>query len=247
MLFVSFGRPKFRARLITINGGRGSHSERSFLFGFHRATNSSHFATHASFFGRPICRALAAPRAGADRASSLLRQTAPTAAFDLSRPNQRKSRPLHWMGADRPAARPQSRAAPFLLVSGRAPWYPEPSGSAASFAKETKGKAAGQPAARGHDQRIRPNIRPSWARRTRGGLSCPMAAPKPSAGRMPAPLSLSLSITLSFATAQPPRALPRLARSALADRGSLRRTLRGAGTKAPPLSQIEESSPTFSC
>ena len=96
--FVSFWRPKFRSRLFTINGGRGSHSERSFLFGFHRFTNSSHFATHASFFGRPILRAWAAPRTGADRASSLLRQTAPTAAFDLSRPNQRKSRPLLWIG-----------------------------------------------------------------------------------------------------------------------------------------------------
>ena len=64
VLFVSLGRPKFRARLLTINGGRRSHSDRSFLFNCHRATNSSHFATHASFCGRPIGRAWAAPRAG---------------------------------------------------------------------------------------------------------------------------------------------------------------------------------------
>ena len=32
VLFVSLGRPKFRARLLTINGGRRSHSDRSFLF-----------------------------------------------------------------------------------------------------------------------------------------------------------------------------------------------------------------------
>ena len=161
LLFVHFGGPKFSTRLLTINDGSRSHSARSFLFGCHSTTNSSHFATHTSFFGRTLCGVQAAPRAGADLASSLLRQTAPTAAFDSSRPNQRKSRPLHWMGADRPAARPQLRADTFLLVCGRAPWYPEPSGSAASFAKETKGKAAGQPAARGHDQRIRPKPRPS--------------------------------------------------------------------------------------
>ena len=149
------------------------------------------------FRPHPLWRAGCAP-CGADLASSLLRQTAPTAAFDSSRPNQRKSRPLHWIGADRPAARPQLRADKFLLVSGRAPWYPEPSGSAASFAKETKGKAAGHPAARGHDQRIRPKPRPCWNRRRRGGLSCPMAAPQTFSGQDARALSFVPSASLYF-------------------------------------------------
>ena len=52
VLFVSFGRPKFRARLLTINGGRRSHSDRSFLFRFDRPIKSTHFLSACVFSGR---------------------------------------------------------------------------------------------------------------------------------------------------------------------------------------------------
>ena len=49
VLFVSFGRPKFRARLLTINWGSRSHSDRSFLFGLTALPNRLIFSAHAYF------------------------------------------------------------------------------------------------------------------------------------------------------------------------------------------------------